>query len=185
MCAVLTHPKVETERLVLRPALPDDAVYIADRINDFDIARMGTQIPYPYGIEDAQTFLMNRVKADPVRDRLFLIEHRAHGLAGAIGFHEAPTQWSETGCAMSPEMGYWLARSFWGRGLATEAVTAALDWARDAWGLRAVSAGHFADNPQSGRVLEKAGFLYTGEVQHRFSLARGEPAPTRMMVWLA
>jgi hypothetical protein len=34
-------------------------------------------------------------------------------------------------------------------------------------------------------VLEKAGFLYTGEVQPRFSLARGEAAPTRMMVWLA
>jgi len=45
--------------------------------------------------------------------------------------------------------------------------------------------GHFADNPASGRVLEKAGFLYTGEVQSRRSTARGAAAPTRMMVWLA
>jgi len=53
------------------------------------------------------------------------------------------------------------------------------------FGVRAVIAGHFADNAASGRVLEKCGFLYTGEVRQRFSLARGEEAATRMMVWLA
>ena len=47
------------------------------------------------------------------------------------------------------------------------------------------SAGHFADNPASGRVLEKAGFLYTGELRTGFSRARGEEARTRRMVWLA
>jgi RimJ/RimL family protein N-acetyltransferase len=62
---------------------------------------------------------------------------------------------------------------------------AVLSWAREVWGRRAVVSGHFADNPASGRVLEKAGFLYTGEVQPRHSTARGEVAPTRMMVWLA
>jgi RimJ/RimL family protein N-acetyltransferase len=46
-------------------------------------------------------------------------------------------------------------------------------------------AGHFSDNPASGRVLEKAGFLYTGETRRQFSRARGEPTDTRMMVWLA
>jgi RimJ/RimL family protein N-acetyltransferase len=46
-------------------------------------------------------------------------------------------------------------------------------------------AGHFSDNPASGRVLEKAGFLYTGEVRRGFSRARGSEAETRRMVWLA
>jgi RimJ/RimL family protein N-acetyltransferase len=46
-------------------------------------------------------------------------------------------------------------------------------------------AGHFSDNPASGRVLEKAGFLYTGEVRKGFSRARGAEAATRRMVWLA
>ena len=48
-----------------------------------------------------------------------------------------------------------------------------------------VVAGHFADNPASARVLVKAGFLYTGVVSPKFSVARGEPAPIRMMVRLA
>ena len=46
-------------------------------------------------------------------------------------------------------------------------------------------AGHFTDNPASGRVLEKAGFLYTGAVRSGFSKARGGDARTRRMVWLA
>ena len=82
-------------------------------------------------------------------------------------------------------MGYWIGRPYWGQGYATEAATAALAWAGAGWGKRLVVSGHFADNPASGRVLEKAGFLYTGVVEPRHSKARGEAAATRMMVWLA
>jgi RimJ/RimL family protein N-acetyltransferase len=59
------------------------------------------------------------------------------------------------------------------------------DWALKAFGRRALIAGHFADHPASGRVLVTCGFLYTGEVQQRFSIARGAAATTRMMIWLA
>jgi RimJ/RimL family protein N-acetyltransferase len=48
-----------------------------------------------------------------------------------------------------------------------------------------LTSGHFADNSPSGRVLAKADFLYTGEIESRFSIARAEKAATRMMVWLA
>jgi RimJ/RimL family protein N-acetyltransferase len=185
MCAHFTPTRLETERLVLRPPGPDDAARIADRINDYDIARMTGRAPYPFAVADAEAFLRSGAEADPLCERAFLIEDRAGDLAGGVGFHAPRTEWSESGCALGPELGYWLGRDFWGRGLATEAVLAALDWAREGWGVRAVAAGHFADNPASGRVLEKAGFLYTGEVQRRPSAARGETVPTRMMVWLA
>ena len=74
---------------------------------------------------------------------------------------------------------------YWGRGYATEALQGALSWARSRWRKRALVAGHFVDNPASGRVLEKAGFLYTGEVRPGLSRARGGPVETRRMVWLA
>jgi RimJ/RimL family protein N-acetyltransferase len=83
------------------------------------------------------------------------------------------------------EVGYWLGRPFWGFGYMTEALSAAMAWAAGPWGRRWMVSGHFDDNPASGRVLIKAGFLPTGEIRWRFSLARGEAAPTRMMVWLA
>lgn len=177
MCAVLTTPRIETERLVLRAPALHDAWRIADLINDQDIARMTTSIRHPYSLADAEEFLSEAVGADPARDRHFVIEHKDFGVIGGCGLHQHDGRY--------PEMGYWLGRTFWGRGLATEAVRAALNWALRDWGKRAVLAGHFTDNPASGRVLDKAGFLYTGDVQNRYSLARGDVAPTRMMVWLA
>ena len=185
MCVLFRPARIETDRMVLRPLRPDDAMTIAERINDYEIARMLDRAPYPYALSDAEDFFEAYAAADPTFDRVFLLEHRAHGPVGVLGFHEQPTTWSKSGCALSPELGYWIARPHWGRGLATEAVQGALAWARDDWGLRFVAAGHYVDNPASGRVLEKVGFLYTGEVQERFSLARGETMPTRMMVWLA
>ena len=54
------------------------------------------------------------------------------------------------------------------------------------WRRNVVVAGHFADNPASGQVLCKAGFLYTGDVELRPSRGpRRDDVPTRMMVWLA
>ena len=85
-----------------------------------------------------------------------------------------------------PDLGFWLGRPFWNRGYATEAVRGALGWVKRDWRKPVVTAGHFADNPASGQVLCKAGFLYTGDVERRPSLARGRTdVPTRMMVWLA
>ena len=84
-----------------------------------------------------------------------------------------------------PELRMWLGRPFWNRGYGSEAVAGALGWAHRDWGRQVGWAGHFADNPASGQVLVKAGFLYTGEVKALPSRARGGPADTRMMVWLA
>jgi len=177
MCALELEPRVETERLVLRPPGMHDAWRIADLVNDIDIARMTTRIPHPYSLADAEGFLARHVSGEAAGERLFAIEHRDFGVIGMIGFHRQD--------AAYPEVGYWLGRTFWGRGFASEALKAALAWAKGSWGKRAIASGHFADNPASGRVLVKAGFLYTGGVAWRESVARGEPAPTRMMVWLA
>ena len=181
MCAISFEPRLQTERLSLRPALREDAVWIADRINDYAVARMTTRVPHPFALADAEGFLE---RLDPRSNRAFLIEHPAFGAIGLVGLHDAPDPPVANGRPL-PELGYWLGRTFWGQGFATEAVGAVLRWAGQGWGRRAVIAGHFADNPASGRVLEKVGFLYTGEVQPRFSVSRREVAPTRMMVWLA
>ena len=83
------------------------------------------------------------------------------------------------------DIGYELSPEYWGRGYATEAAERALVWANRTWGRRYVVAGHFSDNPASGQVLCKLGFLYTGEVKLLTSTARGGEVPARMMVWLA
>ena len=178
MCAVDIRPALGTERLVLRAPVRGDAREIAELAGDFNVAAMTTRMPHPYGLADAEAFLARCEAADPRREPTFAIQHRQFGVIGMLGFHPRPDG--------KAEVGYWLGRPFWGRGYATEALKAALGWAKGDWGKSALWAGHFVGNAASAGVLIKAGFLYTGDVERRACAARGgEEMPTRMMVWLA
>lgn len=177
MCAIEFEPAISTERLRLRKPRKSDATAIALFCNDIDVARMTSRIPHPYGLADAETYLAQLDRKDPMREAAFAIEHPVDGLIGMMSFFPDDEGRSE--------MGYWLGRPYWNQGYATEAAERALVWANRDWGRRYIMAGHFSDNPASGQVLCKAGFLYTGEVKLLPSAARGEPAPARTMVWLA
>jgi RimJ/RimL family protein N-acetyltransferase len=177
MCVIEASPRLETRRLLMRAPEPRDIDRIAALAGDWDVVRMTGRMPHPYTLADAERFVATVAGQDPRRDNTFLIEAEREGPIGMIGFfHDGQP---------IPEVGYWIGKPFWGRGFATEALEGALGWAKRKWRKRAVIAGHFSDNPASGRVLSNAGFLYTGEVRKRPSLARGEPTETRMMVWLA
>lgn len=165
-----------TARLALRPLRAGDAPVMTRLADDFDIARMTTSIPHPFMKGHAEDFIARMGACDEAREAAFAIDGAHEGFMGVIGLHPTPG---------GTELGYWLGRAFWGRGLATEAATAAVKWAERRWGRRFLVSGHFVDNAASGRVLSKVGFLYTGEVVPRFSRARDAEARTRMMVWLA
>lgn len=178
MCAIEFEPVIATQRLRLRKPRKADAPRIAEYANDFDVARMTTSMPYPYGLEHAEDFLDRASDGGSPDEAVFVIEHQELGAVGVVGFDPGHT--GET------EIGYWIGRPYWGQGFATEAAQGALIWAHRNWGRRFIRAGHFSDNPASGQVLCKAGFLYTGEIQLRPSVARGgQMSATRMMVWLA
>jgi RimJ/RimL family protein N-acetyltransferase len=151
-----------------------DAVAIANLV-DHEASRMTAGMPYPCSVETTEAFVARM--HDSQDDRPLLIEHRAAGPIGLTGFHRGHGPYFE--------LGFWLGGAFRGQGLAAEAVSAAMIWARDGWGRRVVSSGHFVDNPASARVLEKVGFLYTGVVEGQFSLGREREVDTRLMIWLA
>jgi RimJ/RimL family protein N-acetyltransferase len=147
-----------TKRLLLRPGFPEDAPAIAEAIADEAIVRNLATAPWPYALRDAEAFLA--APRDPVLPA-FLIAERTDGaprLVGACGLGRRPSG--------AVELGYWIARPHWGRGIATEAATALIDIAR-ALGLPGSRRSHFLDNPASGRVLEKLGFRPTGIVAPR------------------
>jgi RimJ/RimL family protein N-acetyltransferase len=177
MCVIEQSPVIETRRLTLRAPERADAPVMAEIANDFDIVRMTSRMPWPYTAGEAEAFIARCEQRDWTQDATFAIEVEDEGLAGVIGFF--------TNADEQLEVGYWLGRQWWGRGIATEALKGALVWASRDWKKRCVTAGHFEDNAASGTVLVKAGFLYTGVTRQLPSLARGEPASTRMMVWLA
>jgi RimJ/RimL family protein N-acetyltransferase len=169
--------RLQTPRLVLRPPEVRDVDQLASLLNDFEVSRMTGRIPHPYARNDAEAFVESAV-ALPISEGINLvIETEEIGLVGGLGFF--------LGSDRSAEVGYWIGRDFWGRGLASEALECALLWAATEWGRRWVRARHYQDNPASGQVLIKAGFLYTGQRPQLPSIARGEDATGRDMVWLA
>lgn len=153
-----------TKRLLLRPGWQEDARALADAIADEAVIRNLTRVPWPYGEEDASAFL-TRARDPRLPD--FLIFSRTWGAPRLIG-----------GCGISRDeegqakLGYWIARSYWGLGFATEAANAVMRIAR-ATGLSDIRAEHFIDNPASGNVLRKIGFRPTGRIMERHSLGRG------------
>jgi RimJ/RimL family protein N-acetyltransferase len=162
-----------TERLLLRPGWSQDAPALFEAIGDERIVRNLATAPWPYRPGDAEAFLATERKASEPSLLIFRCTGGAPELIGGIGFSRKPT--GET------EFGYWLARRHWGRGYATEAGRAVIETARHSLRVKRLDAGHFLDNPASGRVLEKLGFRPTGMIAPRYSAGRGEAAPCRLL----
>jgi RimJ/RimL family protein N-acetyltransferase len=162
-----------TPRLTLRPGWPEDAPALAAAIGHECVVHMLARVPWPYSVEDAETFLRRPRGVTDIPLLILAHEDARPRLIGAIGI--APED--EGG----HELGYWLTPDAWGRGYATEAGRAMLAIARHALGLKHLVSGHFADNPASGRVLAKLGFRATGRIVPRYSAGRGEDVPCRLL----
>ncbi|WP_338501122.1 GNAT family N-acetyltransferase [Sphingomonas kaistensis] len=160
-----------TERLLLRPGWAEDAPALAKAIADEAIVRNLALAPWPYGLDEARAFLDKT--ADPVLPSFLLLRRTAGApeLVGGAGFGRTP--------GGGVEIGYWIARAHWGNGYALEAGRQLIEIART-MGLPRLEAGHFVDNPASGRVLEKLGFHPTGRTVPRHSCARGGEVPCRL-----
>lgn len=166
----MTPESIRTERLVLRAPELADAPRIARFAADPGVARMLGSFPLQQTVVGAEGWvLIRQATARRGEGASCAIDLPGEGLIGLIGADRHGD---------AAEIGYWLGRPWWGQGYATEALRGIMPFARE---LGAVVADHFADNPASGRALEKAGFVYTGEITPRFSLARGASAPARLM----
>lgn len=64
------------------------------------------------------------------------------------------------------ELGYWLGKKFWGRGIMSGAIAPFMDFCFDNFSLHRIYAEPFANNPASARVLEKAGFAFEGRLKN-------------------
>jgi RimJ/RimL family protein N-acetyltransferase len=157
-----------TERLLLRPGWPEDAPALAQSIGEQAIIRNLAMVPWPYGIEDARAFLDAEANSGEINMLVFRRTLRAPQLIGGTGLRRDGDG--------EFELGYWISRRHWGLGYATEAADAVVTLARGL-GIGRLRAGHFVDNPASGRVLSKLGFRRSGDIVQRHSRGRGEHAP--------
>lgn len=159
----------KSERFLMRPPRPEDARQIACCVNDLEMARNLARLPHPYAPANALDWIAYAEKArDQGSEYAFVVTHEEAGVIGSVGFNRTVGQaW---------EIGYWVDKAVQGKGVATEAAGALLKWGEAQFGVTKFIAGHFQDNPASGRVLEKLGFVRVGEKQ-LYSLARGGKDP--------
>lgn len=169
---------IQTQRLTLRPFEEADARRVAYLVGDYDVAKMCGRVPHPYHVAAAYSFfdLIERGRASN-REHAFAVTAPIDGLVGSCGVMRVGDTPDEAW-----EIGYWFGMPYWGLGYASEATRALMDWARDQLGARVFMAGHFADNPASGNVLRKLGFVRTG-TQELFGLARQQTSPAERYIW--
>ncbi|MEL6529053.1 MAG: GNAT family N-acetyltransferase [Pseudomonadota bacterium] len=159
-----------SERLLLRPIWPEDWQGIFGGIADEGVVRNLARAPWPYHEDHAREFAARGVS--PEEPRFLITRAKDATVVGCIGLDLDDAEYPN-----AIEMGYWIARPYWGQGFATEAGNAVLEIARTL-GHRTVVASHFLDNQASGRVLRKLGFVPTGRIIERHSCGRGEAAQT-------
>lgn len=140
---------------VLRPFEPADADSLTPLANDRDVwLNLRDRFPHPYLREHAVAFIADAMTHDPVRNFAICVDERA---VGSISLFPQPDI-----ARVSAEIGYWLGRPFWGRGIMTPAVRAVTRYAIANFALTRVYAVIGAHNTGSMRVLEKAGFVREG-----------------------
>lgn len=161
-----------TGRLHLRPGRREDASELFRAIADPDIVRNLASAPWPYGLEDAERLASHPFNAEEPRLFIFREDTGPAELIGVAGLDRMP--------AGEVELGYWIAKAHWNRGYASEAGRQMIEIARTELKLPRLVAGYFVDNPASGHVLRKLGFVSVPGVVDRNSRARGGAAACQM-----
>lgn len=148
---------ITTERLVLRLFQKSDAEDVARFCNNYNIYKNTLYIPYPYTKECAYTWMeSHEANYDANKGYEFAItDKETSELYGAIAL-------SSNKNFQNGELAYWIGEEHWGKGYATEASKAMLDFAFNIKGYHKVFARYFASNPASGKVMEKLGMEKEG-----------------------
>ncbi len=145
---------IETERLILRPFRESDAQAMYDGwASDPDVARYCTW-PTHENIGVTKEVVALWTQPDPTSYNWCIAFRQDDICIGAISVGHTDEE-TET-----MEIGYCIAKSCWGKGATAEAATAVLDFLFYQVGARRIIAKHDPKNPNSGKVMKKAGMRY-------------------------
>lgn len=145
--------ELRTPRLRLRQRRRGDVPAFLDGLNDWEVVRWLTVVPYPYTLDDVDDWLARR-KPIAVGNAHFTIERPDMGMIGVV--------------SLDNHLGYWLARAQHGRGYMTEACVALLEWHFASRPDDVVPSSYHVGNDASAAVQRKLGFVGTGTREMRF-----------------
>ena len=155
---------IRTERLLIRPFQADDAVGLAERRNDPEVALYQDWI-VPYPMELAEKLVLELVAMDgPQNDEWWMAavcDIDSGEVVGDLALHLGQNE-------RTAEVGYTLATENWGNGYAVEALEALVEYLFGDLGVTRVFGMLHPDNRASAMVLERTGFLFEGHTKSSF-----------------
>ncbi len=171
----ISHVRIETERLILRPWREDD---LEDFYAYASVPDVGEMAGWPHHESREES---ERILKLFIRDKKTLaLELKATGrVIGSLGIEELEPDPIGEG-KLGRELGYVLSQDYWGLGLMPEAVEAVTRYCFDTLGYDYLTCCHFAGNVQSQRVIEKSGFAFLQEAT--FESMLGATFPTRLYI---
>jgi 8-oxo-dGTP diphosphatase len=156
---------LKTERLTLRPLRAQDAEALHRLVNDWEVTRTLAEIPYPYPRDLADDWIASTAAqlADGTGYHLAITgtEGKKETLVGVVGLRVDTAR--RTG-----RLGYWVGRTFWGHGVATEAAKRLTSWGFANLSLDQITAEVTEGNEASCAVLRRVGFREVGVGEREF-----------------
>ena len=175
---------METNRIILRPWRDNDAETLFKWASDPDVGPRAGWAPHQSVEESLE--IIRTVFNDALHTWAIELKETGQPI-GAIGYGpsckcDLPAREGE------PIVGYWVAKPYWNQGICTEALRLMLDHIRqktivstNRLDIKSLIGSHFVDNPASGRVMEKCGFVPTGETCIDANLYQGANKPIRVL----
>ena len=174
---------METERILLRPWQDSDAETLFKYASAPEVGPRAGWPPHK-SVEESREIIRTVFNTEGmwavVWKETLVNTNRQGEVIGCVGY--LPAASSNLKIATDEcEVGYRIARPFWGKGICTEALQMVIDYCFNEKGFTTLWGSYFPSNPASGRVMEKCGFIDTGEEKLCPNLEVGSDRPVRVM----
>ena len=156
--------KVNAE-IYLSEIVEKDREAFVEHLKEKEIHDWTSAMPFPYLEKDADEWIaLNRSKLQTYGHPLnFAIRQSDSSLIGCVGFNDftpGESHWAE--------IGYWLARPFWGKGIMVGCLNKLCEIGFHEFELVRIQSTIFDKNDRSVKVLEKCGFKLEGTLKSYF-----------------
>ena len=149
-------PILKTERLTLRGFVPTDVPAVLTFRGDPHVQRFNSE---PLRNADQALAFIEELRTEQVVGRSIswaISLGEGEPAIGSVGLYHRSQYHARA------ELGYELARSYWGRGIGSEAATSVIQFGFRQLVLHRIEAATIADNHESVRLLRKLGFKLEG-----------------------
>ena len=167
---------METEHILLRPWQESDAETLFKYASDPEVGPRAGWPPHQ-SVEESLEIIRTVFSTEGMWAVIWKETDAPIGCVGYLPASASSLKIADDEC----EVGYWIARPFWGKGICTEALQMVIDYCFNEKGFTTLWGDYFPSNPASGRVMEKCGFVDTGEETLCPNLEVGSDRPVRVM----